>query len=104
MERYEQKAKLEHKTCQYWKDIRRTEYSWEQVMAEVQQAKDRYQNKGKVCEFLRKLGDNAEGFQEWLSLLPDGDYGGPICGAFKIGLKVVLSIFVHSKLLKMRYT
>lgn len=60
--------------------------TWPQVMKEFERAVSHYREKrlegplGKVNASFRKLGENADSFKDWLRLLPNGDYGSPICG------------------------
>ncbi|RDL36240.1 Uncharacterized protein BP5553_06852 [Venustampulla echinocandica] len=56
--------------------------TWEQVIKEVQVAGNAYNNGGKIKRIFRGMCDNAAVFENWLSLLPDGDYGASISGAF----------------------
>ena len=63
-------------------------------MQEVDKAKYHYKDEkitgpaGKRIKCLRSLGKNGAVFETWLGLLPDGDYGSSISGAFKLVLNV----------------
>ena len=88
MQRYEQYVNHKHKTCKSVDEIRDTNHTWGDVMKEVEVAGDARENRYK---FMRKLAKNADGFEVWLSLLPNNMYTSIICGAFKIGLLVPLN-------------
>ena len=79
--------------------------SWPEVMELVRRAEDQYKNEkvtgklGQLRKCLRKLGDNGAVFEEWLRILPDGDYGSPISGSFHVIIKVSCPCFCHSDVL-----
>ena len=63
-------------------------FTWRQVIAEVQNTSDAYRNeRGKVKNIFYRMCDNAAVFENWLSLLPNGDYGAVISGTFVIVLR-----------------
>ncbi|KAJ9604441.1 hypothetical protein H2200_011277 [Cladophialophora chaetospira] len=63
--------------------------SWDDVIVALKKlSKEGDDNDTKFKKSLRAIGDNAEIFQRWLKLLPDGDYGATVSGAFKILLGV----------------
>lgn len=63
-------------------------------MKVIQRAENQYKNEkltGRLGQFrkcLRKLGENGEIFENWLRILPDGDYGSIISGSFHVIIKV----------------
>jgi len=64
-------------------------FSWKQVIAEVQTARDKYRNEGNVVKkVFQSMCDNSQTFEHWLELLPDGDYASTISGAFVMVVKV----------------
>ena len=83
------------------KKINVRDCSWPEVMELVRRAEDQYKNEkvtgklGQLRKFLRKLGDNGAVFEEWLRILPDGDYGSPISGSFHVIIKVSCPCFYH---------
>ena len=60
----------------------------------VERAENQYKNEkltGPIGQFrkcLRKLGENSEVFENWLHILPDGDYGSMVSGSFYVIIKV----------------
>ena len=65
--------------------------SWDDVTAVLAQlSKDEEGSDSKLKRSIRSIGDNADIFLGWLDLLPDGDYGATVCGAFKLVLGVSL--------------
>lgn len=60
--------------------------TWKDAMEEFDRAWKYYdieRHKGvarSMYTAFRKLGENAKSFENWLNLLPSGDYGSPICG------------------------
>jgi hypothetical protein len=68
-------AKVDLQTC-----------TWAEVMKEFERAIEYYKVErqkgagGAVLACFRKLGENSNGFEMWLGLLPNGDYGSWICG------------------------
>jgi hypothetical protein len=63
--------------------------SWTDVAAALQQLSTVEEDENsRFKRSVRKIGDNADIFQRWLALLPDGDYGATISGAFKLILGV----------------
>lgn len=59
------------------------QFTWGQVISEVQSAGDSYRNDGgKVKKIFRGMCDNSKMFENWLCLLPNGDYGASITGGF----------------------
>ncbi|KAL9064056.1 MAG: hypothetical protein Q9161_009113 [Pseudevernia consocians] len=68
--------------------------SWPQVMILIRSAENQYKNEkvtgvfGKFRKCLRTLGDNGAIFENWLRILPDGDYGSIISGSFHVIIKV----------------
>lgn len=59
---------------------------WPQVMEEFKGALKYYEVEkrkgvgGAMLTCLRKLGEHSDAFSRWIDLLPNGDYGSPICG------------------------
>ena len=70
------------------------ECSWPEVVKLIKRAENQYKNEkltgmlGHFRKCLRKLGENSEVFDNWLRLLPDGDYGSIISGSFHVIIKV----------------
>lgn len=68
--------------------------SWPEVMKLIARAEDQYKNEkitgvlGGLRKCLRKLGDNGATFENWLRVLPDGDYGSIISGSFHVIIQV----------------
>ncbi|KAG5751774.1 hypothetical protein H9Q70_005568 [Fusarium xylarioides] len=62
--------------------------NWKVVMGEVEKTaqlwKSRPNKQSKIMVFVDKVGRHSEALEKWLGLLPAGDYGSSICGAFKI--------------------
>ncbi|RBR13213.1 hypothetical protein FVER53590_09900 [Fusarium verticillioides] len=62
--------------------------NWKVVMGEVEKTaqlwKSRPNKQSKIMVFVDKVGRHSEALERWLGLLPAGDYGSSICGAFKI--------------------
>lgn len=87
MDAYEKKRnpKAEAKT-------RIASWSWEEVLVDLNKAKVVYKEKGKIRRLLDKLKKSIPTLRSWLQLLPDGDYGSIICGAFKLILDVNLLV------------
>lgn len=60
----------------------------------IKNAEAQYKNEkvtgvfGRFRKCLRKLGENGEIFEDWLRILPDGDYGSIISGSFHVIIKV----------------
>ena len=60
----------------------------------IRSAENQYKNEkvtgvfGKFRKCLRTLGDNGAIFENWLRILPDGDYGSIISGSFHVIIKV----------------
>ena len=77
-------------------DIRKS--SWRQVLGEVTAVSNQYRDltnfdagpAPKLRRCLRTLGKKGTTFEHWLNLLPDGDYGASISGAFRLIVKVRL--------------
>lgn len=68
-------------------------FTWSQVIAEVQSASNTYKSEeGKTKNIFRSMCDNAAVFENWLCLLPDGDYGASISGAFVMVIHVRMCI------------
>ena len=76
------------------KKINVRECSWPEVLELIKRAEHRYKNEkvtgvfGHFRKCLRKLGDNGAVFDNWLHILPDGDYGSIISGSFHVILQV----------------
>ena len=83
------------------KKINVRDCSWPEVMELIRRAEDQYKNEkvtgkfGQLRKCLRKLGDNGAVFEEWLRILPDGDYGSLISGSFHVIIKVSCPSFCH---------
>ncbi|KAG5763463.1 hypothetical protein H9Q72_008453 [Fusarium xylarioides] len=62
--------------------------NWKVVMGEVEKTaqlwKGRPNKQSKIMVLVDKVGRHSEALEKWLGLLPAGDYGSSICGAFKI--------------------
>lgn len=58
-------------------DLRRCK--WDQVMLQVQETSNQWKSSprrtSRAMQCIDKLGQNSEAFQNWLELLPAGDYG-----------------------------
>ncbi|KAL9625357.1 MAG: hypothetical protein Q9160_000420 [Pyrenula sp. 1 TL-2023] len=81
MEQLRQKSSKDNVAIDLTKDLHK--YTWDQAIAEIRTAQDAYQkDKGFVRSMFQKMCDNASTFESWLCLLPDGDYGATISGAF----------------------
>ena len=76
------------------KKINVRECSWREVLELIKRAEDRYKYEkvtgvfGQFRKCLRKLGDNGAMFDNWLRILPDGEYGSIISGSFHVILQV----------------
>ncbi|CZT08040.1 uncharacterized protein RCO7_09598 [Rhynchosporium graminicola] len=69
---------LDLKACNWEEvisDIRTTSQSWKELPR---------MSKGRKC--LERLGQDSGAFQDWLGILPAGDYGASICGVFKLAV------------------
>ena len=73
------RAKLVMKGQRQYAAVDLRKYSWEQVMTEVnetaQSSKPLPGSAKLLKQCLDKVGENADTFESWLSLLPAGDYG-----------------------------
>ncbi|KAF4992488.1 hypothetical protein FDECE_13704 [Fusarium decemcellulare] len=62
--------------------------SWREVMGQVQKTAQRWKTRpskqGKTMVFIDKLSQHSSALSSWIGLLPAGDYGSSICGAFKL--------------------
>jgi len=68
-------------------DLRK--FTWQQVITEIQRASDSYRtNGGRIKKIFRNMCENTPIFEHWLGLLPNGDYGASISGAFVMIVKV----------------
>ncbi|OIW31235.1 hypothetical protein CONLIGDRAFT_700977 [Coniochaeta ligniaria NRRL 30616] len=68
-------------------------YNWTQVIREVNDASNKYKNdRGKATNIFRNMCDNAGIFENWLRLLPDGDYGATISGAFIMAVRAARNV------------
>lgn len=83
MEKYEKNTSRKHKTYRSIDAIRHATHTWGDVMKEVEAASYTREDKHK---FMRKLANNADGFEVWLDFLPNSMYTSIVCGAFRIGL------------------
>ena len=70
------------------------ESSWPEVMKLIERAEYQYKTEkltgvlGQFRKCLRKLGENGEVFEDWLHILPNGDYGSIVSGSFHVIIKV----------------
>ncbi|EFW98416.1 hypothetical protein CMQ_4268 [Grosmannia clavigera kw1407] len=68
------------------KDLRKCD--WDEVLQEIQTTTQRWSNGprrgSKVAQVISRLGNSSEAFNSWIQLLPAGDYGSSICGAFTL--------------------
>lgn len=65
------------------------DFTWRQVIAEIEIANHAYRHDGgKIRNMFQKMCDSAPIFENWLCLLPDGDYGASISGAFVMLVRV----------------
>ena len=72
--------------------------SWDDVTAVLAQlGNDEESSDSKLKGWIRSIGDNADIFLRWLALLPDGDYGATVCGAFKLVLGVSLFLALYGQ-------
>lgn len=74
-------------------DVRKS--NWKQFLGEVTKVSDQYRNLSgvpgpaqKLRSCLRKIAHKSKIFEGWLEILPEGDYGSSISGAFRLILKV----------------
>ncbi|KAF5584016.1 uncharacterized protein FSUBG_12930 [Fusarium subglutinans] len=62
--------------------------NWKVVLGEVEKTaqiwRGRPNKQSKIMVFVDKVGRHSEALEMWLALLPTGDYGSSICGAFKL--------------------
>ncbi|CZT51489.1 uncharacterized protein RSE6_12638 [Rhynchosporium secalis] len=63
--------------------------NWEEVISEIRTTSQSWKelprmSKGRKC--LERLGQDSGAFQDWLGILPAGDYGASICGVFKLAV------------------
>ena len=75
----------------------RGKHTWDEVLREVDNAKEVYElkakgNKGMHIRVGRAIGAHSDVVSPWLELLPNGDYSSIICG----GLKFVFGVCRHS--------
>jgi hypothetical protein len=82
-----------------YKKIDPKNFSWKDVQKGIDQGVKAYNKEnGPVKRGFRKLGDNAETFEKWVRLLPEGNiYTGTISGAFQVVLSVSLAGDIHMK-------
>lgn len=74
-------------------------HTWEEVLAEVNAASERYNEVpgfwGKIRRGLRSFGSNNQVFDAWAGLLPtQSNYLSVLCG----GLKLIISVCARSTL------
>ncbi|KAF5539421.1 hypothetical protein FMEXI_8910 [Fusarium mexicanum] len=62
--------------------------NWKVILGEVEKTaqlwKSRPNKQSKIMVFVDKVGRHSEALEKWLALLPTGDYGSSIFGAFKL--------------------
>lgn len=69
-------------------------FKWEHVVETMSAAAT--QNKGDkgltsaISSFTEQMGDNGPAIEQWLQLLPSGEYTSVICGAFKLILTAAI--------------
>ena len=64
-------------------------FTWNEVISCVEELAAR-KNKRLTCleKFFDKVGQNGPSFNNWLELLPSGDYSSVNCGTFKLVINV----------------
>ena len=74
---------------------------WADVVQTMEDARGEYEKRheGKrmtaIDNFLNRIGTSGPVFQAWLDILPNGDYGSVICGAFGLVIKVSTLSCLH---------
>jgi hypothetical protein len=61
--------------------------TWKEVIVDIDESLKNEQNE-LVSKTLRNMSNGIQGFEAWLSLIPNGDYGSIICGVFKVLISV----------------
>ena len=90
LEDFQSKQRIENSGAK----INVRECSWPEVMELIKRAEHRYKYEkitgvfGQFRKCLRKLGENGAMFDNWLHILPDGDYGSIISGSFHVIIQV----------------
>ncbi|KUJ07779.1 uncharacterized protein LY89DRAFT_352668 [Mollisia scopiformis] len=63
---------------------------WEEVISEVKDTSQKWKTSpsrtARARRCVEKLGQDSGALQAWVGLLPAGDYGSSICGAFKLAI------------------
>jgi hypothetical protein len=88
-------AKLAQKSQRHPTNYRAAD--WTSIRTDIEKAADDFKNKptgGKTIECFRMLSNNATVLQDWLAILPTGDYGSIISGVFGLVTKVSLLPFL----------
>ncbi|KAK6224094.1 hypothetical protein LQW54_000241 [Pestalotiopsis sp. IQ-011] len=61
---------------------------WEDVLRQIQDTASHWSTSthrsSLAMGYIDKVGRNSAVFQDWLNLLPSGDYGSSVCGVFKL--------------------
>ena len=76
-------------------------HSWEDVLAEVNAASERYNDVsgfwGKIRKGLRSFGNNNRVFDAWAGLLPtQSQYFSILCGGLKLIISVCAIVVLHA--------
>ncbi|MCJ1285572.1 hypothetical protein MMC26_004913 [Xylographa opegraphella] len=97
IEKYERKCKPKHQTCRTIAEIRTAQHTWGDILGEADRAAKQHEDKGIVIKYMRKLRDCAPSFEDWTTLLPQGDYSGVVSLGFIMVLKAAARMSeVHS--------
>ncbi|KAF4447064.1 hypothetical protein F53441_9363 [Fusarium austroafricanum] len=88
MEQVQTKLDQNDANQKYSTKINLRQCNWKVVLGEVEKTtqlwKSRPNKQSKIMVFVDKVGRHSQALESWLALLPMGDYGSSICGAFKI--------------------
>ncbi|PNP81402.1 hypothetical protein FNYG_05208 [Fusarium nygamai] len=88
MEQVQKKLDQDKTGHKYRTKVDLRQCNWKVVMGEVEKTaqlwRSRPNKQSKIMVFVDKVGRHSEALERWLGLLPAGDYGSSICGAFKI--------------------
>lgn len=103
IEAYEKYGKIEFKTR--WQLDATGSWNWENVLKEMKAAVEAYEGLTKVdkdskshrCRVsmhkcFRSFSNNATSFQDWLAVIPAGDYGAVFCGSLQMIFKAAAKL------------
>ena len=78
IEKYERRHRPKNQPGRTIAEIRNAQHTWGDLLGEADKAALQHKDKGIVVKYMRKLRDCAAGFEDWTTLLPQGDYSGAV--------------------------